>query len=250
METNLSPIIQLENITKKFSDGTVALDNISLNIYSKDFIVIGGSNGSGKSVLMSIIANLDKATSGKIINNAKEQNLNPHIALIFQDADAQILGDTPQEDIAFGLKQMNLSKEQIKNKTEEYLSYCELSQKCLSPARLLSGGEKRRLSVASILAMNSDIIIFDEPFANLDWPGVKLVIKVLKDLSQQNKTIIILTHETEKILGLANRFVILNKGKIEYDGTPQEALTQKDIWNNANIKYPLTTYSKLEDLIW
>lgn len=250
MQINSSPIIQLENITKKFTDGTVALNNINLKIYTKDFIVIGGSNGSGKSVLMSIIANLDKATSGKIINNAKEQNLNSHIALIFQDADSQILGDTPQEDIAFGLKQMNLSKDQIKCKTDEYLSYCELSQKRLSPARLLSGGEKRRLSVASVLAMDCDIIIFDEPFANLDWPGVQLVTKVLKDLSQQNKTIIILTHETEKVLGLSNRFVILNKGQIEFDGTPQEALTKKEIWKNANIKYPLTSYSKLEDLIW
>ena len=101
---NQEPLIKVENISKKFPNGKESLSNINFEIYKNDFILIAGSNGSGKTVLMNIIANLEKASSGKIINNSKEFNLNSHIGIIFQDADSQILGETPEEDILFGLK--------------------------------------------------------------------------------------------------------------------------------------------------
>ena len=209
--------------------------------------VIDKSEGNSKSA----IANLEKASSGKIINNSNEFNLNSHIGIIFQDADSQILGETPEEDILFGLKNLNFKKEEREKKLKEVLSFCELENKKHSPARLMSGGEKRRLAIASILALDCDIIILDEPFANLDWKGVKLVTSLLKKLKEENKTIIILTHEIEKILALTNRVVIINNGKLVFDDTTENATQMdKSQWEEFELHYPFTSYKNLEDLIW
>ena len=248
---NKKPLIKIENISKKFPNGKESLSNINFEIYKNDFILIAGSNGSGKTVLMNIIANLEKASSGKITNNSKEFNLNEHIGIIFQDADSQILGETPEEDIAFGLKNLNLKNDEIKKITNEALDFCELTHKKNSPARLMSGGEKRRLAIASILALDCDIIILDEPFANLDWKGVKLVTSILKKLKEKNKTIIILTHEIEKILALTNRFIIINNGNLVFDDTTENATKMdKSQWEEFELHYPFSSYNKLEDLIW
>ena len=248
---NQEPLIKVENISKKFPNGKESLNNINFEIYKNDFILIAGSNGSGKTVLMNIIANLEKASSGKITNNSKEFNLNSHIGIIFQDADSQILGETPEEDILFGLKNLNLKKDEREKKLKEVLSFCELENKKHSPARLMSGGEKRRLAIASILALDCDIIILDEPFANLDWKGVKLVTSLLKKLKEDNKTIIILTHEIEKILALTNRVVIINNGKLVFDDTTENTTQmKKSQWEEFELHYPFTSYKNLEDLIW
>ena len=97
-----------------------------------------------------------------------------------------------------------------------------LAEKAHFPARSLSGGEKRRLATAGILALERDLIIFDEPFANLDYPGVQQVNKLLLQLHQEGKTIVVLTHELEKCLGLATRFMVLYRGQLVFDGSPQE----------------------------
>lgn len=234
--------LQIKNVSRSFADGTCALKNVSFDVNEGDFVVIAGSNGSGKSVLMSIIANLDQATSGEIILK------NGRVGLVFQDADTQILGETPQEDVAFGAKNCGLKKEELKACVEKSLSLCGLLHKKDAPARLLSGGEKRRLAVAGVLAIDANLIIFDEPFANLDWLGVKQVCEILQMLKNQCKTIIVLTHELEKILALANRFIVLDKGEIRFDGTPEEGLKQDlALWN---IKNPLICYNEIKDLLW
>lgn len=234
--------LEVQNISKTFPDKTKALEDISFSIEQGDFCVIAGSNGSGKSVLMSLIAGLDEPTSGAI-------NLFGNSAgLVFQDADSQILGETPEEDVSFGAKNYGLKKDELKKCVDFSLEQTGLSHKKNAYARSLSGGEKRRLAVAGILAINRSIIIFDEPFANLDWPGVKQVCMILQKLKEEKKTIIVLTHELEKILALANRFIVLDKGKIRFDGSPQDGLTQNlEQWS---IKNPLAHYKSLKDLAW
>lgn len=235
-------ILQIKNVSRKFSNGTVALKDVSLDVNEGEFIVICGRNGSGKSVLMSLIAGLDEPTSGTITAPAAGTGL------VFQEADAQILGETPEEDVAFGLKNLKMPKTEIAKKVEETLKRVGLWEKRLNPARQMSGGEKRRLSVAGILAMNRDVIIFDEPFANLDFPGVQNVCSILEQLKSEGKTIIVLTHELEKILGLADRFVILDQGKIQFSGTPEEGV--KLPLENFGIRNPLAQYRSTEDLFW
>ena len=235
-------LIEIDNVGKTFADGTNALVSVSLKIFDGDFIVIAGSNGSGKSVLMSIIADIEPPTSGKIINNESR------VGLVFQNADSQILGETPFEDVAFGVRNIGLRKEKLAERVDESLAKSGLIEKKYAPARFLSGGEKRRLAVAGVLALDCNVIIFDEPFANLDWCGVKQVCAILENLHAEGKTIIVLTHELEKILAAANRFVVLDKGKIHFDGTPEDGL--KEDLSRWNLRNPLVSYINVKDLIW
>lgn len=236
--------IAIDGITKIYatSEGNkTALNNVSFQIDEGSVTVIGGENGSGKSVLMNIIAGLEKPTSGKIHSFAKA-------GLVFQEADTQILGETPREDISFGPKNQKKSKNQVEQAVENSLEQVGLAKKADYPARFLSGGEKRRLAVACMLAMELPVIIFDEPYANLDYGGVKQVNALVKRLHEQKKTVIILTHELEKCLGLADKFVVLFRGDKVFDGTAQEGLLQNlEQWN---IRNPLNAYSKVEDLVW
>lgn len=233
-------VLEVQNINRTFANETIALQDVSFSVNKGEFLVIGGKNGSGKSVLMSLIAGLDKQTSGTIKCD--------EVGLVFQDANSQILGETPLEDVLFGLRNLQLKKQERLQKAEETLKQCGLFEKRDFQARVLSGGEKRRLAVAGILALDRDFIIFDEPFANLDLIGIKQVCAILKQLKEQNKTIIVLTHDLEKILGLADSFIILDSGKIKFNGTPEEGL--KLNLEEYGIKNPLTSYNSVKDLFW
>lgn len=238
-------MIKIQNLNKSFqtSEGKIdALQNISLEISDGECVIIGGENGSGKSVLMSIIANLEEADSGKIELNGQK------VGLVFQEAETQILGETPAEDIAFGPKNLGWKKNQVEQAVQNALKKVGLEKKSEFPARFLSGGEKRRLAVACMIAMNLPIIILDEPYANLDFGGVKQVNFLVKQLKSEKKTVIILTHEIEKCLALADKFIVLFRGKKVFDGKPEDGLKQN--LENWNIKNPLGKYEKLGDLVW
>ncbi len=238
-------MIKIENLNKTFatSEGlNHVLKNISLEIPDGSCFIISGENGSGKSVLMSIIAGLETADSGTVDCEGQRPGL------VFQEAETQILGETPREDIAFGPQNAGWSKSDVKEAVESALEKCGLTKKADFPARFLSGGEKRRLAVACMLAMKLPVIIMDEPYANLDFCGVKQVNFLIKKLKSEGKTVIILTHEIEKCLALADKFVVLFRGEKVFEGSAEQALkTDLEKWN---IKNPLTQYKKAEDLLW
>lgn len=237
-------MITLKNICKTFYTGSStkeALKNISMEINAGDLVVIGGENGSGKSVLMSVIAGLEEADSGTFTCTSR-------VGLVFQEADTQILGETVEEDVAYGPKNLGMTKTAVQEIVAKALNTVGLQEKARHPARFLSGGEKRRLAVACMIAMDFPVIIFDEPYANLDFGGVKQVNALIQELKSQGKTIVILTHETEKCLGLADRFIVLFRGEKVFDGTPEEGLqTNLEQWN---IRNPLVSYVTLKDLVW
>ena len=239
----MQKIVQVQKISRRFADGTVALDCVSFDIYKGDFLLVAGSNGSGKSVLMSLIAQLDEPTSGNV---AVQKGF--EAGLVFQDADSQILGETPWEDVMFSVKNFRLPKSEAKKRATAALEKTGLLEKKDMSARTMSGGEKRRLAVAGILSMERELLIFDEPFANLDWPGVRQVTAIMKELKAQGKTLVVLTHEIEKVMALANRFIVLDKGRLCFDGSPKDGL--KLPLENYGIKNPLNSYKGLEDLLW
>jgi len=191
---------------------------------------------------MSIIAGLEEPSSGTVKTNAR-------VGLVFQEPDAQILGETPREDIAFGPRNMGLSKEETRARVQAALEATGLADRADFPARSLSGGEKRRLAAAGVLAMDAQIIIFDEPYANMDFPGVVQVNRLIQKLAANGKTVIILTHELEKCLALSNRFIVLFKGKKVFDGTAADALLlDLEAWG---IHHPLkNTARELGELLW
>ncbi|MCL2185097.1 MAG: energy-coupling factor ABC transporter ATP-binding protein [Treponema sp.] len=247
--------VKLSNITKHFpvndqhqendqiKDGKFyALDDISLSIEEGACAVFAGANGSGKSLLMSIIARLEEPDSGTVETSART-------GLVFQEPDAQILGETAREDIAFGPLNLGYSKKEIFSCVEDALTQTGLNHRADFPSHSLSGGEKRRLAAAGVLAMNAQIIIFDEPYANLDYPGVVQVNRLFQQLKNDKKTLIILTHELEKCLALASHFFVLYKGKKVFDGSASDALMLNlEDWG---IHHPLKKNTQcLEDLLW
>ncbi|MDR2509046.1 MAG: energy-coupling factor ABC transporter ATP-binding protein [Spirochaetaceae bacterium] len=247
--------ITLRNVSRRFRvieygdcsrvrDGAFyALNNISLDIKKGETAIIAGANGSGKSVLMSIIARLDDASSGSVEVHEKT-------GLVFQDADSQIIGESAREDVLIGLSAQRgygggAGKQRAAELVEEALRKAGLLEKADFPARFLSGGEKRRLAVAGVIAMNAGIIIFDEPYANLDYPGVIQINTLIEKLREEGKTIIILTHELEKCFGFANVFIVLYKGEVVFAGKPEAALElDLEAWG---VRGPL---SEKNGLIW
>jgi biotin transport system ATP-binding protein len=191
---------------------------------------------------MAIIAGLENADSGDVKTSGR-------VGLVFQEPDAQILGETPREDVSFGPENMGLPKTECASLVEKALAQTGLKMRADFPARSLSGGEKRRLAAAGVIAMNAQIIIFDEPYANMDYHGVVQINELLKQLICDGRTVIILTHEIEKCLALANHFIVLFKGKKVFDGTAEQALSC-DL-QNWGIHHPLgRNVNKMEDLLW
>ena len=238
--------LSVKNICKSFETATgkrEVLRNVSFELQEGSFTVIAGENGAGKSLLMSIVAGLEESDSGTVETFGRA-------GLVFQEAETQILGETPEEDIAFGPKNLGWDKEKIKAAVDNALEKTGLSEKKDSPARFLSGGEKRRLAIACMLAMDLPVIILDEPYANLDYPGVKQVNSLLTELKKEGKTIIVLTHEIEKCLGMADRFIVLFKGEKVFDASPEEIAKQNIDLEKWNIRSPFNSYTEIEDLIW
>ena len=247
--TERSELLRLTDVTKYFAGSKKpVLNGISFSVFDGDCVVVSGPNGSGKTVLMTLVAGLETPSAGSILRNGKGAD-ELRIGLVFQEADAQILGDTVEEDALFGMRDSKLPKEIIAQRLETVLTQLSLYEKRRSPARSLSGGEKRRLAVAGILMMEADVIIFDEPFANLDFAGVVQVTAMIEQLQRDGKTIMVLTHELEKVLALANRLIILHNGNLVYNAEPEPAL-QNGIFEQYGIRNPLCSYHEFADLVW
>lgn len=243
-----SPAIEVHEVSKSFPDADgnrfKALDGVSFSIPKGSLCVVSGQNGSGKSLLMNIIAGLEKPASGYVETASK-------VGLVFQDADSQILGETPLEDVCFGLSNIGVRGAAANDAAVGALRKVGLYEKRNSPAHFLSGGEKRRLAIASILALGFETIIMDEPYSNLDYAGVKDLNQLIGELSASGVTLVILTHEIEKCLALADRFLVLKKGRLVFDGTPLEGLSiGVETWEDWGIRFPLSAYPSLESLVW
>ncbi|MDR0731324.1 MAG: energy-coupling factor ABC transporter ATP-binding protein [Treponema sp.] len=251
----MAPILAVRNLSLRFEGPETvftALDRISLEAAEGEFLLLAGSNGSGKTLLMRCMAGLLEAQEGEVLFRgqplARIKALRRELGLVFQDADSQILGETVEEDTAFGPKNLGFPREETERRVGAALEAVGLESKRTRPPRRLSGGEKRRLAVAGILAMGCSVIIMDEPFANLDWPGVVQVLEVLRSLKQAGKTLIVLTHELEKVLALADRLLILHRARIRGDGKPAELLDRLDpAWG---VRDPRRNYRNIEDCSW
>lgn len=251
------PLFAVRALTKRFPDGTAdgkaALSGIDLDIRERECLVIAGSNGSGKTLLMRMLVGLATPTSGTAAFRGQPVAADParvrrSVGLVFQDADAQVVGETVEEDVAFGPRNLRLPEDEVERRVEAALAATGLETKRESPPRRLSGGEKRRLAVAGVLAMGCEAVIMDEPFANLDWPGVVQVLRTVSDLRDAGKTVVVLTHELEKVLAHADRLVILDKGSVRDDGPPAAVLARGVA--AYGIRDPRHRYATVEDCTW
>jgi biotin transport system ATP-binding protein len=246
-------IIRVEELGHVFRNGTRALDGVSFSVAEGEFVIVAGRNGSGKTVLMQHLNGLLRPSSGRVFYRGipVERDLlavRQRLGLVFQEAESQIVGETVAADIAFGPENLKLSHEEIRNRVTEALVACGLSGLADARPSELSGGERRRLAIAGVLAMHAETIILDEPFANLDFPSVVMVLRELVALKASGKTIMVLTHEIEKVAAHASRIIIMNEGRIVRDARPEEALASG--LEAYGLRNPLKPRLSIEDLTW
>jgi len=235
-------IIEIENLSHRFADGTLGVDNISLNIRQGSFVVIAGLNGSGKTTLLRHLNGLLLPTSGtvRLAGISVARNLlqaRQLVGMMFQDADSQIVGETVYEDVAFGPENLRLERDMVQNRVRMALRAVGLSTLAHQRPHLLSGGEKRRLAIAGILAMEPRVIVFDEPFSSMDYPGIKQILQQILVLHRSGHTIIVTTHDLEKIIAHADRLILMHGGKIVRDGKPAEIMADVEAFG---VRKPCT----------
>ncbi len=227
-----------------------ALKNISFAIHEKDFLAIAGHTGSGKSTLIQIISGLTDLQVGEILiddESIKNKSAREKIGMVFQYPEYQLFEETVEKDIGFGPKNFGLSEDEISARVDEAMQQVGLSEelKNVSPFEL-SGGQKRRVAIAGILALKPKYLILDEPTAGLDPLAKKNLLAEIKKLHESGVTIIFVSHAMEDIANLANRVIVLAQGEILFDDTPRKLFAQEEILNRAGLLPPPITQIMLE----
>jgi biotin transport system ATP-binding protein len=226
-----SQAIEVADLHHRFSNGSQALAGIDLTVSAGEFVVLAGANGAGKTTLLLHLKGLLKPTAGtvringvSVAEHARQVRL--QVGLVFQDADSQIVGETVYDDVAFGPENLRMPPEQIHQRVSEVLSTVGLSDVARRRPHLLSGGQKRRLAIAGVLAMAPHTILFDEPFTHLDYHGVQQVLAQMVQLHAAGHTIVVATHDLEKVVAHAGRLLVMAKGRVVLDGQPSAIMAQ------------------------
>ncbi len=253
-------LLKADNLRYVYEEGTAyekgALDGVSLDVYEGEFLGIIGHTGSGKSTLIQHLNGLIKADSGNIYFNGeniydKEFSLpflRKHVGLVFQYPEHQLFEATVFEDVCFGPKNLGLSKDEIEKAAKSALKQVGLGENYYEKSPFeLSGGEKRRVAIAGVLAMNPDVLILDEPTAGLDPKGRDSILNELKELKQQrNIAIILVSHSMEDVAKYTDRLVVMNKGKKIYDGDSREVFSHYEELEKIGLAAPQVTYLMAE----
>ena len=244
--------IELENLTYTYMPGTPfeakAVDNISLKIEDGEFLGVIGHTGSGKTTLIGLMAGLLKPTSGRVLidgTNIAEKSfdrkaLRRYIGVVFQYPEHQLFEETVYKDIAFGPKKTGVPEEEIEQRVRNALELMELDfdgVKDLSPFEL-SGGQKRRVAIAGVLAVRPKVLILDEPVAGLDPKGRTHLMNLITRLNSEGVTIIMITHSMDDLAEYAHRVVVLNGARLVMDNTPQKVFLREDELKAIGLDIP------------
>ena len=238
------PILQVKDIHFQYNDEKETLRGISLDIHEGEKIAVLGSNGAGKSTFFLNINGVLKSSSGQIIYRGKTidkkslNELRKNVGIVFQDADNQIIASTVEAEVSFGPMNLKLPREEVINRVDKALRYMNIFDFKKRAPHYLSGGEKKRVSIADIIAMESEIIIFDEPTAALDPLNAAMLEEVLGKMSEEGRTMLISTHDVDFAYRWADRAVVFSNGQIIADDTPLNIFKQEDILEQASLKHP------------
>ena len=251
----MEPILQVQDLTHIYSAGTpfehIALEHIDFSVNRGEFIGIIGHTGSGKSTLMQHLNGLLKPTSGRILLDGKDiwsdkkltRQARFRVGLVFQYPEYQLFEETVYKDIAFGPKNMGLSKEEIDRRVRQAADFVGLTEQQLQVSPFdLSGGQKRRVAIAGVIAMEPEVLILDEPTAGLDPVGREEILSNIQRYRQaKNATIMMVSHSMSDVARLTDRLLVLNGAHIAMDGTPDEVLRNAEALEQIGLDIPQIT---------
>ncbi len=243
-------LIEVKSLFYKYPDGTQALEDISFDVFEGESVGIVGPNGAGKSTLLLHLNGILQGEGHITVSglDMKEANLpliRQKVGLVFQDPDSQLFMPTVHEDVAFGPINMNMSPPEVKSSVRLALQKVEMEDFLHRSSHHLSLGEKRKISLATVLSMDPDILILDEPSSNLDPRSRRELIKLLKT---NNHTKIFASHDLEMILEVCQRVILLDAGKIIAEGDPIEVLSNKVLMTAHGLEVPISIARKENSL--
>ena len=248
--------IRLENVCYTYGSDTTseikALNNVNLEINKGEFVAIIGHTGSGKSTLIQHFNGLERPKSGNVFynneniyeNNYDLRKLRCKVGLVFQYPEHQLFEETVLKDVCFGPMNMGMSREEAEKKAKLVLEQVGINEKCYNKSPFeLSGGQKRRVAIAGVLAMNPEIIVLDEPTAGLDPKGRDKILNRIKELHDNTGIgVILVSHSMEDVANYAQRLIVINTGKIKYDGMPKDVFKHYKELEKMGLKAPQITY--------
>ena len=247
--------IRLENVNYIYGEGSGqekwAVKNINLTIHDREFIGIVGHTGSGKSTLTQLLNGLEKPSSGTIYYNDEDiqadgyerRKLRQKVGLVFQYPEHQLFEVSVIKDVEFGPRNLGLSNLEIEKRSFDALKQVGLSDDLLDVAPFaLSGGQKRRVAIAGVLAMQPEVLILDEPTAGLDPAGRTEILELLKKLHEEtNITVILVSHSMDDVARYAGRILVMNQGELVLDGEPQKVFRYRDELRKIGLDVPQST---------
>jgi cobalt/nickel transport system ATP-binding protein len=249
LEARGEPVFHLRDVRYLYHNRHVALDGIDLDIVHGEQVVILGANGSGKSTLLKMLDGIVGPSSGTMRALGRDVaavaagqdafRFHREVGLVFQDPDIQLFSATIFDDVAFGPLQLGWSPEEVKRACTEALEQMEITHLANRAPFELSGGEKKRAAIASVLSLRPEVILLDEPTASLDPRTKWILVNLIHKLGAAGKTIITTTHELEIVPVVAHRVIVLGEERrVLADGTPETILANRDLLIQANLIHP------------
>ena len=251
----MPPIIEVRDLTHIYSAGTpfeyTAIKNVNLSLQSGELVGLIGHTGSGKSTLIQHLNGLLKPTSGKVLFRGEDiwkekkftQSIRSRVGLVFQYPEYQLFEETCWKDIAFGPKNQGISGDELDARVRRAAGFVGIGPELLEKSPFdLSGGQKRRVAIAGVIAMEPDVLILDEPTAGLDAAGRDSILENIRAYQQaQNAAVLMVSHSMEEVAALCSRLIVMNHGGVAMDGTPSEVFTRSEELVQMGLSVPQVT---------
>jgi energy-coupling factor transport system ATP-binding protein len=249
-------MIKVEDVYFTYPNGVEALKGVSLEIQDGEFVAVMGQNGAGKTTLVKHVNGLLKPTKGRVLvddtdtTKVSVATLAKKVGFVFQNPDHQLFSETVEEEISFALKNFGYEDKTVKERVDWALNLLDLTEYRKVSPFMLSGGERKRVALGSVLAWDPDIVILDEPTIGQDYQQKERLRQFIIQLNRQHKTVIIVTHDVEFVAECQPRVVLMAQGKILAEGEAKKILTNLDLVNQASVVLPeiAQIFLSLEDL--
>ncbi|MGQ9497160.1 MAG: energy-coupling factor ABC transporter ATP-binding protein [Desulfotomaculales bacterium] len=241
------PVLEAVDLSYIYPDGTVALENLSVVIPTGSRVALLGPNGAGKTTLFLLLAGMLRPAGGRVRFCGQDLDYSRHslarlrrrVGLVFQDPEAQIFAPTVWEEVAFGPANQGLSREAVAERVEAALAATRLLEVRDRATHFLSYGQKKRLCLAGVLAMEPEVLLLDEPTAGLDPKQTRRVVGILEELSRMGRTLVLATHDVDLAYAWAETVYIFGRGRVLARGTPEEVFADADLLESTSLERPL-----------